>query len=73
MSKHSKSKKKNIYDEYRRILQKPDLTKEEIDKMRLNIFQNSKPGKSQKTCDATYKEKNQKKRKMLTKNDKRLN
>lgn len=37
MSKHSKSKKKNIYDEYRRILQKPDLTKEEIDKMRMNI------------------------------------
>lgn len=38
MRKHkTQAKKQNIYNEYRKTLEKPDLTKNEIDVMRYNL------------------------------------
>ena len=37
MSKRLKSKEDDIYEVYRKVLGKPELTREEIDKMRSNV------------------------------------
>lgn len=52
MRKNSKLKKRNIYNEYRRILQQSDLTEKEIDKMRSNIVL-----LAQAVCEHVWKKK----------------
>jgi len=52
MKKNSKLKKKNIYNEYRRILQQPNLTDKEIDKIRSNMVL-----LAQAVCEHVWKKK----------------
>lgn len=52
MRKQLKSKEEDIYEDYRKVLGKPELTEKEIDGMRLNVQRLARA-----ICEYVWKEK----------------